>query len=62
MSYPVDRIVENSVVRNFRITAIFPPEPPKNTPDAENEQATVNPKLTVQKAGEEGEPQERREA
>ena len=48
MSYPVDRLAENSVVRNFRITAILAPEPPKNTPDPGSGLATANPKLTVQ--------------
>ncbi len=48
MTYPVNRLAENSVVRNFRITAILAPAPPKNTPDPESGQATVNQKLTVQ--------------
>jgi hypothetical protein len=49
MTYPVNRLAENPVVRNFRITAILALETPKNTPDPKGGQATVNPKLTVQK-------------
>lgn len=49
MSYPVNRLTENPVVRNFRITAILAPEPQKNTPDPESGKATVNQELTVQK-------------
>lgn len=49
MSYLVDRLAENSVIRNYRTTTILAPEPPKNTPNPENGLATVNQKLTVQK-------------
>jgi hypothetical protein len=49
MSYPVNRLAENSVIRKFRITAIPALESIKNTHDPKSEQATVNQKLTVQK-------------
>ena len=49
MSYPVNRLAENSVIRKFRITAIPALESIKNTHDPKGEQATDNPKLTVQK-------------
>jgi hypothetical protein len=49
MTYPVNRLAENSVVRNFRITALLALESIKNTHDPKGEQATVNQKLTVQK-------------
>jgi hypothetical protein len=49
MSYPVNRLAENSVIRKFRITAIPALESIKNTHDPKGEQATVNQKLTVQK-------------
>jgi hypothetical protein len=49
MSYPMDRLAENSVVRNFRITAILASETLENKADPERGQATVNQQLTVQK-------------
>jgi|LakMenEpi03Aug12_release.lakeMendotaPanAssembly.Ray.scaffolds.fasta_scaffold330921_2 predicted transcriptional regulator len=49
MSYPVDRLAENSVVRNFRITAIHALEAHEDKPDPKGGYATVNQKLTVQK-------------
>jgi hypothetical protein len=49
MSYLMDRLAENSVIRNFRTTTILALEPPKNTPNPQSGLATVNQKLTVQK-------------
>jgi hypothetical protein len=49
MSYTVNRLAENPVVRKFRITTILVLKTPKNTPNPKGGQATVNQKLTVQK-------------